>query len=68
MIPTCRFQSIIVREDDDLYIARCTDLDITSEGDTVEAARANLSEAVERFLETAEPDEVVRRMRAARTA
>ena len=61
----CRFQAIIVREDD-LYIARCPDLDITSEGDSVESARANLAEAVECFLETAEPDEVVRRMRAAR--
>ena len=67
MNQTCRFQSIIVREDD-LYVARCPDLDITSEGDTVESALANLTEAVERFLETAEPDEVVRRMRAARTA
>jgi predicted RNase H-like HicB family nuclease len=50
----------IWREDDG-YVALCSELDIASQGDSVEEARFNLKEAVELFFETAAPDEVVRR-------
>ena len=50
----------IWREDDG-YAALCSELDISSQGDTVEEARANLKEAVELFLETASQNEVARR-------
>ena len=50
----------IWREDNG-YVALCSELDIASQGGTVEEARANLKEAVELFLETASRDETARR-------
>lgn len=49
---TRRFTAILSKEDD-LYVARCPELDIASQGSTVEAARANLAEALRLFLESA---------------
>ena len=56
------FTAIIEREDD-AYVALCPELDVASQGDTVNEARANLQEAIELFLETASPAEVQRRLR-----
>ena len=50
-----------IRREDDGYVALCPELDIASQGDSVEEARSNLKEAVELFFETAPPDEVERR-------
>ena len=44
------------------YVALCPELDIASQGETVEAARENLREAVELFFETAHPNEVGERL------
>ena len=52
----------VVEKEGDLYVALCPELDVASQGDTVEQARANLKEAVELFLETADPKEVERRL------
>ena len=43
--------------------ALCLELDIASQGHTIEKARANLVEALELFLETASPEEVRQRLR-----
>jgi predicted RNase H-like HicB family nuclease len=51
----------IWREDDG-YVALCSELDIASQGDSVEEARKNLKEAVELFFETAHSDEVAQRL------
>ncbi len=51
----------IWREDSG-YVSLCSELDIASQGDTVEEARGNLKEAVELFFETAHPDEVAQRL------
>ncbi len=51
------FTAIIERETD-AFVALCPELDIASQGETVEAARANLREAVELFFESADPSEV----------
>lgn len=56
--------AIISREGDG-YVALCPELDLASQGDTVEAARANLGEALELFFEAAPPDEVQRRLSGA---
>jgi predicted RNase H-like HicB family nuclease len=56
------FTAIIEREGDG-YVALCPELDIASQGDTVEQARINLREAVELFFETAYPEEVGSRLR-----
>ena len=46
------------------YVAECVELRVVSQGDTAEAAVANLREAVEAFLESADPSEVQERMHA----
>ena len=54
----------IIERDDDVYVALCSELDIASQGTTIEDAKANLKEAVELFLECADPDEIRRRTRS----
>lgn len=51
----------IWREDEG-YVSLCSELDVASQGDTVEEARNNLREAVELFFETANPNEIVNRL------
>jgi len=46
-----RFSALITKEAD-LYVARCPELSVTSQGTDVESARANLREAIELYLET----------------
>jgi len=46
----------------DGYVALCPELDIASQGASVEEARGNLGEAVELFFETADASEVQRRL------
>jgi predicted RNase H-like HicB family nuclease len=58
---TRTFTAAIHREGDG-YVALCQELDVASQGDTVEQARDNLREAVELFLETASPKEVAERL------
>lgn len=59
---TQRLTAIIEREGDG-YVSLCPELDIASQGDTVEQARENLKEALELFFETASPQEITQRLR-----
>jgi predicted RNase H-like HicB family nuclease len=34
------------------FVARCLDVPVTSQGETLEAAKANLKEAIELYIET----------------
>lgn len=43
------------------HVALCPELDVASQGDSVENASANLRAAVELVLETADPREIARR-------
>jgi predicted RNase H-like HicB family nuclease len=52
----------LIQREGDGYVALCAELDIASQGNTVEAARDNLREAVELFFECASPEEVERRL------
>ena len=54
----------ILEKEDDLYVALCPELDVASQGATVEEATANLKEAVELFLECADPEEIQQRLRS----
>lgn len=54
------FTAVIERENDG-YVSLCPELDIASQGDTIQEARANLKEAVELFFESASEEEVQRR-------
>lgn len=56
-----RSYTAIVEKEGSGYIALCPELDVASQGETVESATANLKEAVELFLECADPAEVERR-------
>ena len=56
-----QFTAIIEREDDG-YVAICPELDVASQGGTVEEARDNLVEAIELLLETADPSEIESRL------
>jgi len=56
-----RLTAIIEREDDG-FIALCPELDVASQGASIEDARLNLIEALTLFFETAAPSEVARRL------
>jgi predicted RNase H-like HicB family nuclease len=61
MHTTRQFTAVIEREDTE-WVALCPEIDIASQGATVEEARANLVEAIELFFETASPDEIKQRL------
>lgn len=56
-----KLTAIIEREGDG-YVSLCPELDIASQGDTIEQARDNLKEALELFFETASPEEIRQRL------
>lgn len=47
-----------LEREEDLFVALCPELDVASQGATVEEATVNLGEAVELFLECADPSEI----------
>jgi len=53
----------VIEREGDGYVATCQELDIVSQGRTVEEARQNLVEAVEGFFEVASPSEIRRRLK-----
>jgi predicted RNase H-like HicB family nuclease len=52
-----KLTAIIEREGDG-FVALCPELDIASQGETVDQSRKNLQEALELFFETASPEEI----------
>ena len=56
------FTAIIEREGA-LYVALCPELDLASQGTSIENALENLKEAVGLFFETADPKEMKHRRR-----
>jgi predicted RNase H-like HicB family nuclease len=62
-MPRTRQVTAIIEREDDGYVALCPELDIASQGSTVEEARVNLQEAVELFFETASETEIQERLR-----
>ncbi|HPC86796.1 MAG TPA: type II toxin-antitoxin system HicB family antitoxin [Smithellaceae bacterium] len=54
----------IIEREGDGYVSLCPELDIASQGDTIEEARTNLQEALELFFETASPTEIQTRLHA----
>ena len=53
----------IIEPEDGGFVALCPELDIASQGDSIEAARSNPQEALELFFETASPEEIKQRLR-----
>ena len=52
----------IIERENNGYVALCPELDIASQGDSIEQARDNLREALELFFETASPEEIKNRL------
>lgn len=52
----------IIEREGDAYVSLCPEVDIASQGDSIEEARANLVEALELFFETAPAQEVEKRL------
>jgi predicted RNase H-like HicB family nuclease len=52
----------IIEREGDGYVALSPELDIASQGDTIEASLENLREALELFFETAAPEEIRQRL------
>ena len=58
---TRKLTAIIEREDDG-FVALCPEIDVASQGSTVDEARKNLQEALELFFETASQEEIKDRL------
>src|SRR5438270_10236791 len=56
-MPQTRQLTGLIKREGDGYVALCPELDVASEGDTVEEARSNLEEALELFFEVASAEE-----------
>ena len=56
-----RMTAIIEREEDG-FVALCPELDIASQGDSIEEAKNNLREALELFFECASESEISQRL------
>jgi predicted RNase H-like HicB family nuclease len=57
-----KFFTAIVEREGDGYVSLCPELDIASQGDSVEEASGNLREALELFFETASAEEIQSRV------
>lgn len=56
-----RQMTAIIERGEEGFVALCPELDIASQGDSIEEARANLIEALTLFFETASSSEISRR-------
>jgi len=52
----------IIEREGDGYVSFCPELDIASQGDTIEQARDNLKEALQLFFECASKEEIKTRL------
>ncbi|PKM99622.1 MAG: hypothetical protein CVU78_05345 [Elusimicrobia bacterium HGW-Elusimicrobia-2] len=50
--------SMIIEKEGEWYVSLCPELDIASQGKTVEEASANLKEAVKLYFQTASKEEI----------
>jgi predicted RNase H-like HicB family nuclease len=57
-----RTLTALIEREGNGYVALCPEMDISSQGDSIEEARNNLREALELFFETASPEEVNQRL------
>jgi predicted RNase H-like HicB family nuclease len=55
--------SAVINPEDDGFVALCPELDIASQGNSIDEALANLKEAVEGFFEAADREEIEHRLK-----
>ena len=53
----------IIEKEEDMYVSLCPELDIASQGRTVEEAKKNLEEAISLFFEHASEEEIKERLK-----
>ena len=63
-MPTVHRLTALIEREDDAYVALCPELDIASQGETVEESQRNLTEALKLFLEEASETEIEERLRS----
>jgi len=61
-MPQSRRLTAIIEREADGFVALCPELDVASQGTSIEEARANLIEALTLFFEVADETGVSRRM------
>ena len=61
-MPTTKQLTAIIEREGSGYVSLCPELDIASQGATIEEARTSLQEALELFFETADPSEIAIRL------
>ena len=49
-LPTFRFSGMRMAKDGEWYVARCLEVEVASQGETIDEALANLREALELYL------------------
>ena len=57
-----RHLTVVIQREGDGYVALCPELDVASQGDTVEVVRENQRKAVELFFKCASTEELDRRV------
>ena len=57
-----RHMTAIIEREGDGYVSLCPEVDVASQGTTIDEARLNLIEALELFFETADASEIQSRM------
>lgn len=57
-----RHFTAIIERDGDGYVSLCPELDVASQGNSVEDAKRNLAEALELFFEVASSSEIQNRL------
>ena len=58
---TIKRLTAVIEKEGNWYVSFCPELDIASQGKTVEEARQGLAEALELFFEEASPEEIASR-------
>ena len=61
---THRRLTAVIEREGDAYVALCPELDIASQGETVEESQCNLIEALQLFFEEASSTEIAERLRS----
>ena len=61
-MPKTHEMTAIIEREGTGFVALCPEVDVASQGDTVELAKANLIEALELFFACADPTEIADRL------
>ncbi len=54
--------TVLIHKEEDAYVSFCPELDVASQGSTIEEAKNSLKEAIDLFLEHAPEEEKHRRI------